>query len=84
MLDVLRKNQLTSVYSQQLALMTFEYLFKLDEEDESNYRQNFMQLGGLDVLQKTLLTEGKKEISDKANEMIETYFIEEDQQDGER
>ena len=43
-----------------------------------------MQLGGLDVLQKTLLTEGKKEISDKANEMIETYFIEEDQQDGER
>ena len=43
-----------------------------------------MQLGGLDVLQKTLLTESVKEVSEKANEMIETYFIDENDQDGER
>ena len=85
LLDVLRNVQ-TPPEIQQLALLTFEYLFKLDEEDDdgSNYRQNFVQLGGLDVLRKTLMIEGVKEISDKANEMNETYFVVEYEEDSER
>ena len=86
LLDVLR-NDWQSPENQQVALMTFDALFKLTEQCPENtykegtkYQENFMNKGGLEQLE-CLQEDGSREIYELSNRMMAEYFpsnVEED------